>query len=81
MSAQGSNARGRRRGRRRHGQMILRGRYDGGFDRTNLPDDVILTNSFTVRDGRIGYSLEMCFKPWLYDGSDPGSSRAQRQTN
>ena len=53
MSAKGSNAGGRRRGRRPHGQTILRGRYDGGFDRTNLPDDVILTNSFTVRDGRI----------------------------
>jgi hypothetical protein len=25
----------------------------GGFDGTSLPDDVILTNSFTVRDGRI----------------------------
>jgi hypothetical protein len=35
------------------GQTILRGRYDGGFDRASLPDDVILTNSFTVRDGRI----------------------------
>jgi hypothetical protein len=23
-----------------------------------------------------GYSLEICFKPWLYDGSDPVSSRA-----
>jgi len=34
-------------------QTILRGRYDGEFDRTNLPDDVILTNYFTVRDGRI----------------------------
>jgi hypothetical protein len=49
VSAKGSNA----GGRRPHGQTILRGRYDGGFDRTNLPDDVILTNSFTVRDGRI----------------------------
>jgi hypothetical protein len=28
-----------------------------------------------------GYSLEICFKPWQYDGSDPVSSRAQRQTN
>jgi hypothetical protein len=33
----GSNAGGRRRGRRPHGQTILRGRYDGEFDRTNLP--------------------------------------------
>ena len=32
MSADRSNARGRRRGRRPHGQTILRGRYDGEFD-------------------------------------------------
>ncbi|HEY4427823.1 MAG TPA: nuclear transport factor 2 family protein [Solirubrobacteraceae bacterium] len=35
------------------GQTILRARYDGDFDRTGLPDEVILTNYFTVRDGRI----------------------------
>ena len=53
MSAEGSNAGGRRRGRRPHGQTILRGRYDGDFDKTNLPDELILTNYFTVRDGKI----------------------------
>jgi hypothetical protein len=36
-----------------YGQAIVRGRYDGQFDRSNLPDDVILTNYFTIRDGRI----------------------------
>jgi hypothetical protein len=36
VSAEGSNAGGHRRGRRPHGQTILRGRYDGEFDRTNL---------------------------------------------
>jgi hypothetical protein len=35
------------------GQTIVRGRYDGDFDRTNLPDEIILTNYFTVRDGKI----------------------------
>ncbi len=34
-------------------QVIVRGRYDGDFDKTNLPDELILTNYFTVRDGRI----------------------------
>ena len=53
MSADGPNTDGRRCGRRPHGQTILRGRYDGGFDRTSLPGDVILTSYFTVRDGRI----------------------------
>jgi hypothetical protein len=36
-----------------HGQTIVRGRYDGDFDATNLPDELILTNYFTVRDGKI----------------------------
>jgi hypothetical protein len=53
VSAKGSNADGRRRGRRPHGQTIPRGRYNDEFHRTNLPDDVILTNYFTVRDGKI----------------------------
>ena len=34
-------------------QAVVRGRYDGDFDRTNLPDELILTNYFTVRDGKI----------------------------
>ena len=36
-----------------HGQAVVRGRYNGDFDRTNLPDELILTNYFTVRDGKI----------------------------
>ena len=35
------------------GQAVVRSRYDGDFDRTNLPDEIILTNYFTVRDGKI----------------------------
>ena len=36
-----------------HGDSIVRGRYDGTFDKTNLPEELILTNYFTVRDGKI----------------------------
>jgi len=36
-----------------HGDTIVRGRYDGNYDKTNLPDELILTNYFTVRDGQI----------------------------
>ena len=36
-----------------YGETIVRGRYDGEFDKTNLPDEVILTNYFSVRDGKI----------------------------
>jgi hypothetical protein len=35
------------------GETIVRGRYDGEFDRSNLPDELILTNYFTIRDGKI----------------------------
>jgi limonene-1,2-epoxide hydrolase len=35
------------------GQTILRGRYDGEYDKTDLPDELILTHYFTVRNGRI----------------------------
>jgi hypothetical protein len=36
-----------------YGDTLVRGRYDGEFDKTNLPDELILTNYFTVRDGKI----------------------------
>jgi hypothetical protein len=36
-----------------YGETIVRGRYDGEYDKTNLPDELILTNYFTVRDGKI----------------------------
>jgi hypothetical protein len=36
-----------------HGQIIVRGRYEGDFDKTNLPDELVMTNYFTIRDGRI----------------------------
>ena len=36
-----------------HGNTIVRGRYDGNYDKTDLPDELILTSYFTVRDGKI----------------------------
>ena len=36
-----------------HGDTIVRGRYDGTYDKTNLPGELILTNYFTIRDGKI----------------------------
>ena len=36
-----------------HGDTIVRGRYDGDYDKTNLPDELILTSDSTVRDGKI----------------------------
>jgi hypothetical protein len=34
-------------------QTIVRSRYDGTFDKTNLPDEVVLTDYFSVRDGKV----------------------------
>lgn len=36
-----------------HGETIVRGAYDGEYDKTNLPKELILSNYFRVRDGKI----------------------------
>jgi ketosteroid isomerase-like protein len=36
-----------------HGDTIVRGRYDGEYDKTSLPHELILTNYFTLRNGKI----------------------------
>ena len=36
-----------------HGQTIVRARYDGEYDKTGLPAELILTNYFIVRGGKI----------------------------
>jgi hypothetical protein len=36
-----------------YGDTIVRGAYEGTFDRTKLPDEIVLSNYFSVRDGKI----------------------------
>ena len=36
-----------------HGDTIVRALYDGDYDKTNLPDEVILSNYFSIRDTKI----------------------------
>ena len=36
-----------------YGDTIVRGRYDGTYDKSGLPDPLILNNYFSVRDGKI----------------------------
>jgi hypothetical protein len=36
-----------------YGDTVVRGRYDGTYDKTNLPENLILSNYFSVRDGKI----------------------------
>jgi hypothetical protein len=48
-----------------HGDTIVRGAYDGQFDKTNLPDEIVLSNYFGVRDGKI-VSLVVVFNQPAY---------------
>lgn len=43
-----------------YGDTIVRGRYDGSYDKSNLPDELIMSNYFSVRDGKI-VSLAVIF--------------------
>jgi SnoaL-like domain len=43
-----------------HGDTIVRAVYDGEYDKTNLPEELILTNYFSIRDGKI-VSLAIIF--------------------
>jgi hypothetical protein len=43
-----------------YGDTIVRARYDGTYDKTNLPDELIMSNYFSVRDGKI-VSLAVIF--------------------
>jgi hypothetical protein len=43
-----------------YGDTIVRARYDGTYDKTNLPDELVMSNYFSVRDGEI-VSLAVIF--------------------
>jgi hypothetical protein len=49
-----------------HGDTIVRATYDGDFDKANLPDPLILTNYFSVRDERIVSLVTILVKPSDY---------------
>jgi hypothetical protein len=36
-----------------YGDVIVRAAYDGEYDKTGLPDPLIMSNYFSVRDGKI----------------------------
>jgi len=43
-----------------HGDIIVRARYDGDYDKSNLPDELVLSSYFAIRDGKIA-SLAVIF--------------------
>jgi hypothetical protein len=36
-----------------YGEIIVRAKWDGTYDKTNLPDELIVTSYFSIRDGKI----------------------------
>ena len=43
-----------------YGDILVRARFDGTYDKTNLPDDFEMTSYFSIRDGKI-VSLAIIF--------------------
>lgn len=49
-----------------HGDTIVRGAYDGTYDKTNLPTELVLSNYFSVRDNKIVSLVVIHNKPADY---------------
>jgi ketosteroid isomerase-like protein len=43
-----------------HGDILVRAKFDGTYDKTNLPDELVMTSYFSIRDGKI-VSLTVIF--------------------
>jgi hypothetical protein len=43
-----------------YGDVIVRARFDGTYDKSNLPEELIMTSYFGIRDGKI-ISLAVIF--------------------
>jgi hypothetical protein len=43
-----------------YGDILVRAGFDGTYDKTNLPDDFVMTSYFSVRNGKI-VSLAVIF--------------------
>ena len=49
-----------------HGEYIVRARFDGNYDKKGLPDPLVLTSYFAVRDGEIVSLKVLLNKPSPY---------------
>src|SRR5580704_11114990 len=43
-----------------YGDIVVRAKYDGDYDKTNLPDELIMSSYFAIQDGKI-ISLTVIF--------------------
>ena len=49
-----------------YGDIIVRAKWDGSYDKTNLPDELIVTSYFSLRDGKIVSVTIMSNQPSPY---------------
>lgn len=49
-----------------HGEYIVRARFDGNYEKKGLPDPLVLTSYFAVRDGEIVSLTVLLNKPSPY---------------
>jgi hypothetical protein len=49
-----------------YGDITVRAKYDGDYDKTNLPEELILTNYFSLRDGKIISQVTIYLQPSPY---------------
>ncbi|MCI2421993.1 nuclear transport factor 2 family protein [Saccharopolyspora sp. K220] len=52
-----------------YGDVIIRGRYDGTYDKTNLPEVLIMSNYLTIRDDQIVAEAIIFNQPSPYNES------------
>jgi hypothetical protein len=49
-----------------YGDVVVRGAYAGDFDKAGLPDEIVLTNYFSLRDGKIAGLIIVFNQPSPY---------------
>ncbi|NMO50672.1 nuclear transport factor 2 family protein [Actinoplanes sp. TBRC 11911] len=50
-----------------YGDIIVRGRYDGDYDKSNLPGELIMSSYFSIRAGKIVSLTVIRNQPSEYD--------------
>jgi ketosteroid isomerase-like protein len=49
-----------------YGDIIVRAKYDGTYDKTNLPAELVMTTYFGIRDGKISSMTVIFNQPSPY---------------
>jgi hypothetical protein len=49
-----------------YGDIIVRARFDGTYDKTNLPEELVMTSYFSIREGKISSLVVIFNQPSPY---------------